>query len=346
MSGTISTLFGDVPENKSYEWQWVEEHFTPLKPLYLTEGVTEIFVDRFDAISIERYGNIEKTDATFESENAFYNFIKQVATALNQKLDESNPLLDARLPDCSRLCCTLPQITPQGATLTLRIAPKTQLQAEQLVQSEVMTPAMLKYLIKAVVEGKTVIVSGNTGSGKTTLLRALAHFIPAGERIITCEDTQELYLSWLPFSVAMEAPNRSDSAIEMKNLIEAALRMRPDRIWVGEIRKASSADAFVQAINTGHSGCVTTLHANSAEDALSRLQYLIASQGLISFELAHAQIIGNVDIFVHASRHASYGRKITEITEVMNRELVPKFFFDKERQVHVQVDDYRPVEHQ
>ncbi|MGF1894013.1 CpaF/VirB11 family protein, partial [Vibrio campbellii] len=246
----------------------------------------------------------------------------------------------------ARLCCTLPQITPQGATLTLRIAPKTLLQAEQLVQSEAMTSAMLDYLIQAVVEGKTVIVSGNTGSGKTTLLRALARYIPEGERIVTCEDTQELYLSWLPFSVAMEAPNRSDSAIEMKNLIEAALRMRPDRIWVGEIRKASAADAFVQAINTGHSGCVTTLHANSAHDALSRLQYLIASQGLISFELAHEQIIGNVDVFVHASRHASYGRKITEITEVMNRELVPRFFFDKEKHEHIQVDESRPVTHQ
>ncbi|HDY8067697.1 TPA: Flp pilus assembly complex ATPase component TadA, partial [Vibrio vulnificus] len=128
MKGTITTLFGEVPEDKRYEWQWVEEHFEPLKPLYLTEGVTEIFVDRFDAISIERYGKIEKTDATFENENAFYNFIKQVATALNQTLDETHPLLDARLPDCSRLCCTLPQITPQGATLTLRIAPKAQIQ--------------------------------------------------------------------------------------------------------------------------------------------------------------------------------------------------------------------------
>ncbi|MGF1894080.1 Flp pilus assembly complex ATPase component TadA, partial [Vibrio campbellii] len=195
MNGTLTTLFGDVPKDKSYEWQWVEEHFTPLKPLYLTEGVTEIFVDRFDAISIERNGKIEKTDATFESEKAFYSFIKQVATALDQTLDETQPLLDARLPDCSRLCCTLPQITPQGATLTLRIAPKTLLQAEQLVQSEAMTSAMLDYLIQAVVEGKTVIVSGNTGSGKTTLLRALARYIPEGERIVTCEDTQELYLS-------------------------------------------------------------------------------------------------------------------------------------------------------
>ncbi|MCU8168592.1 Flp pilus assembly complex ATPase component TadA, partial [Vibrio vulnificus] len=121
---------------------------------------------------------IEKADATFENENAFYNFIKQVATALNQTLDEAHPLLDARLPDCSRLCCTLPQITPQGATLTLRIAPKTHIQAEQLVESGAMTQPMLDDLIQAIKEGKTIIVSGNTGSGKTTLLRALARYIP------------------------------------------------------------------------------------------------------------------------------------------------------------------------
>ncbi|WP_045422797.1 CpaF family protein [Vibrio jasicida] len=339
MSGVIATLFGEVPEAKSYEWHWVEEHFAPLKPLYTTPNVSEIFVDRFDSISIEQNGKIEKTDVTFGTEKTFYDFIKQVATALDQKFDDEHPLLDARLPDCSRLCCTLPQITPQGATMTLRIAPKTQLQAEQLVQFGALTEPMLTYLKQAVVEGKNIIVSGNTGSGKTTLLRALARYIPDGERIVTCEDTQELYLSWLEFFVAMEAPNRAGSNIEMKNLIEAALRMRPDRIWVGEIRKASAADAFIQAINTGHSGCVTTLHANSAKDALSRLQYLIASQGLISFELAYKQIIGNVDVFVHASRHSSYGRKITEITEVIDGELVPRFVFDKEKFEHVQVND-------
>lgn len=339
MKGTYSTLFGEVPEAKTYEWKWVEENFAPLRPLYTLSGVSEIFVDRFDNVSIERNGKIEKTDVRFASETDFYNFIKQVATALNQTLDSDHPLLDARFPDCSRLCCTLPEITPQGATLTLRIAPKTHIHASQLVELGALSQAMLDYLIDAIQLGKNVIVSGNTGSGKTTLLRALARYIPEGERIVTCEDTQELYLSWLPFLVSMEAPNRTDSSIEMKNLIEAALRMRPDRIWVGEIRKASAADAFLQAINTGHCGCVTTLHANSAKDALSRLQYLIASQGLISFDLAHKQIIGNVDVFVHVSRHPSYGRKVTEIVSVNDGQLTPQFVLSRSDLTHMNVGD-------
>ena len=336
MSEFFSTLFGDVPESKSFEWQWVEVHFQPLKELYLTENVTEIFVDRFDSVSIEKNGKIEKTPVQFDSEQAFLNLLEQVAKALNQPFDDSNPLLDARLPDCSRLCCTLPQITPQGATLTLRIAPKAHIQAELLVECGAMSKAMLDYLVMAIEDGKNIIVSGNTGSGKTTILRALARFIPHGERIVTCEDTQELYLSWMPFLVSMEAPKRAKSNIEMKNLIQAALRMRPDRIWVGEIRTSSAADAFIQAINTGHSGCVTTIHANSAKDALSRLQYLIASLGSITFELAYRQIIDNVDVFVHASRHSSYGRKVTEIVEVIDGELVPKFKFDHGKQIHVE----------
>ncbi|EDL52176.1 type II secretion system protein E [Vibrio mediterranei AK1] len=335
MQDIISTLFGEVPIDKEYEWKWVEEHFEPLKTLYLDEFVTEIFVDRFDAVSIERNGRIEKTDIRFESNDHFQTFIKQLSTALNQTLTPQSPILDARLPDCSRVCATLADVTPQGATMTMRIAPKTLISAEQLIEYRALTREMLDYLITAIQEGKNIIVSGNTGSGKTTLLRALARYIPEQERVVTCEDTQELYLDWLPFKVSMESPKREDSDVEMKTLIEASLRMRPDRIWVGEIRKASAADAFLQAINTGHSGCMTTIHSNGCQDALSRLQYLIASQGQISFDLAKQQIIGNVDIFVHASRHESYGRKITEIAEVVNGVVTPKYIFDKAQLQHV-----------
>lgn len=338
MDGFCSTLFGSVPIDKRYEWQWVEEHFTPLKELYCTENVTEIFVDRFDSVSIERNGVIEKTEIRFESEKTLLNLIEQVATALNQPFDDDNPLLDARFPDCSRLCCTGTQITPNGATLTIRIAPKNFIEAQQIVESNGMSQEMLEYLIEAVKHGKNIIVSGNTGSGKTTLLRAMAHYIPRSERVVICEDTQELHLSSLPFGVAMEAPKRAKSNIEMKNLIEAALRIRPDRIWVGEIRKASAADAFIQAINTGHSGCMTTLHANSPKDALARLQYLIATQGNVSYELASRLIVDNVDVFVHASRHQSYGRKVTEIAVPKGGELQTKFMYDREIQRHILCD--------
>ncbi|MGL6262154.1 CpaF family protein [Vibrio sp. WXL210] len=335
MTGTKDTLFGAVPIDKQYEWDWVVDHFQPIKELYTTPNVTEIFVDRYDSISIERNGEIEKTSLTFGSEENFRSLVKQIAVALNQTLDDDNAILDARFPDCSRVCCTLPQVTPQGATMTMRIAPKNHITPQQLVEFGALSQSMLDYLIKVIEDGKNIIVSGNTGSGKTTLLRVLATFIPKTERIITCEDTQELYLDWLPYLISMEAPKRKHSSIEMKNLIEAALRMRPDRIWVGEIRKASAADAFIQAINTGHSGCATTVHANSGKDALARLQYLIASQGQINYELAHHQIAGNVDVFVHASRHADYGRKVTEIIEVSDGQMIPKFSFDKHEMRHV-----------
>ena len=328
MSKTIHTVFGKVPIEKEYQWSWVEEYFTPLKALYECPYTTEIFVDRFDSISIEKGGRIQKTDIQFESNQSFQDFIIQLSTALNQPLNSKSPILDARLPDCSRICATLPDVTPQGATMTLRIAPKTHISATELVGFGALSQAMLDYLIQAIIDGKNIMVSGNTGSGKTTLLRALAHYIPITERVVICEDTQELYLDWLPFCVSMESPKRENSDIEMKTLIETSLRMRPDRIWVGEIRKSSAADAFLQAINTGHSGCMTTIHANGCKDALQRLQYLIATQGNISFDLAHKQITGNVDVFVHASRHESYGRKITEIVEVQDGELITIFKFN------------------
>ncbi|WP_099609468.1 CpaF family protein [Vibrio coralliilyticus] len=335
MSGVYDTIFGPVPVEKTYEWQWVEEHFEPLKSLYCKEGVTEIFVNRFDDVSIECLGKLEKTDVKFEDEEALLKFINQLGLALNQQIDADNPILDARLPDCSRLCCTLPEVTPQGCTVTLRIAPKNHITPKELVQSGAMNQAMLDYLKAAVERGHNIIVSGNTGSGKTTLLRALARYIPTNERVAICEDTQELYIDWLPHKISMESPKRERCSIEMKSLIETALRVRPDRIWVGEIRKAAAADAFLQAINTGHSGCATTLHANSAEKALTRLQYLVASQGNISYELAKRQITDNVDLFIHASRTPEHGRKVLEIKKVQENEIVPVFHFDKRTGQHV-----------
>lgn len=334
MDGFVETMFGLVPKSKEFEWTWVENHFGVLRKLYETEGVTEIFVDRFDKIAIERNGKIEHTDVKFESEAKFYDLIKQVSVALNQEFDAENPILDARFPDCSRLCCTLPEVTPQGATMTLRIAPKNHIHLEDLVNYGALTDGMKEYLISAIEQGKNILVSGNTGSGKTTLLRALSRFIPKGERVAICEDTQELHIDWLPHKVAMESPLRKNSKIDMAKLIQTALRVRPDRIWVGEIRQPKSADAFIQAINTGHTGCATTIHANNCDDAVTRLQYLVASLGKISFELARKQIVDNVDVFIQASRHFSYGRKITEIKETKNGELVSVFHFDKEKMKH------------
>lgn len=327
MNGTLPTLFGDVPEAKKGQWDLVEYYFQPLKPLFETPDVTEIFVDRFDKIRIERQGKIEQTQARFRDESDLVSFIEQVARCLDQALDKDNPILDARLPDCSRLCCTMKEVTPQGATITLRVVPKTSITAEQLVSNDALPQSLLDTLQEHVRLGSNILVSGNTGSGKTTLLRVLAHSIPSEERVVTCEDTQELYLDWLPYLVSLEAPKRKNSPVVMKTLIETALRMRPDRIWVGEIRHASAADAFLQAINTGHSGCVTTIHANNCKDAINRLQYLVSSAGLIDFHLAQQQILGAVDLIIQTNRSPLYGRKVIEVLEIKNGQFYPVYSY-------------------
>lgn len=333
MSGFHQTLFGEVPEAKAGAWNLVENYFSPLKPLYQNPEVTEILVDRFDNISIERNGILEKTEIRFESENALQWLITQVSKCLEQPIDADHPVMDARLPDCSRLCCTLPAVSPQGATITLRVVPRQSITAEQLVELGAMTGEMLAFLSEKVRQGANMVVSGNTGSGKTTLLRALAHFIPKRERVVTCEDTQELYLNWFPSHISLEAPKRKNSTFAMKDLIETSLRQRPDRIWVGEIRHSAAADAFLQAINTGHSA-VTTIHANSCEDAKARLQYLIATAGFISYELAEKQILGSVNVFIHAHRHPDYGRKITGISLVENEMMQEVFWYNTLTEKH------------
>lgn len=333
----IETVFGPVPNTQETQWGLVEEYFSPLRAFYTDPSVTEIMVNRFDHIAIERNGTLEHTKARFDSEQALQTFIEQVALCLDQNVGQDAPILDARLPDCSRLCCTLPTVSPQGATLTLRVAPRTLLSAAQLVKFGAMTEDMLAFLIEHVEQGSNLLISGNTGSGKTSLLRALAKYIPLHERVVTCEDTQELFLEWLEHKVFLESPKRQNSSLEMKNLIETALRMRPDRIWVGEIRNALAADAFLQAINTGHTGCVTTLHANSCKDAVRRLQYLIASSGLIDYGLAGQQILGAVHVLVQTKRHPDFGRRISEISLVEDGAIRPMFVFNPLTQQHEKV---------
>ena len=331
----IDTIFGTVSDSNETQWGLVEEYFEPLRNYYQDVNVTEIMVHRFDDISIERNGKLEKTTATFGSESALQTFIIQLARCLNQDIGEHLPYLDASLPDCSRLCCTLPEISPNGSTITLRVAPKKTLTIEQLVNFGALSQDMANFLISHIIKGSNFLISGNTGSGKTSIIRALSKFISDDEVVITCEDTLELFLHWLKFNVSLEAPNRKASNIEMKHLIERSLRMRPDRILVGEIRNAGAADAFLQAINTGHTGCMTTLHANSPVEAIERLQYLIASAGLISYELAHKQIVGAVNIIIQVKRHPTFGRKITEISVIKNKVVTPVFIFDENKGIHI-----------
>lgn len=328
-----TTQFGEVPAAQWGDWDTIDYYFEPLAEYYRDPSVTEIMVNRFDNIAIEKSGELLDTPTTFKDEAALVRLIKQFSLALKQTIDDTSPVLDARFPDGSRACCTLNTVSPDGATLTIRRAPKQTLTLSDLVDKGAMSAEMHAYLVEKVRHGATMVVSGNTGSGKTTLLRALSEALNPKERIITCEDTQELHLKHLPHLIALEAPKRSTHTLDMKNLIETALRMRPDRIWVGEIRHAGACDAFLQAVNTGHSGCVTTIHANSEPDAMARMQYLIASAGLISYELAHTQILNGVAVFIHAARYLDddhkVKRKITGISEIRAGVLTPVFALNK-----------------
>lgn len=334
----VSTPFGKVPAEDKEKWDLVAYYMKPLLDFYADDEVTEIMVNRADQIFVEKRGQIFKADVEFDSEDMLVRFIQQLANALRQEVSADNPILHARFPDQSRACCTLSSISPIGSSMTLRVAPKVILSSRDLVDRGAMSVEMVDYLRAATDAGANIIVAGGTGSGKTTVLRMLAEFIDEEERVITCEDTQELFLR-LPNTISLEAPKRRNVEgvvpITLANLIETSLRMRPDRILVGEIRDGKAADAFLQAINTGHSGCCTSIHANNPVDAIQRIQYLIASSGLIGYDLAGTQLLGSIDVIVQAKRSRKYGRKIAEIVEIRDKQPVRLFYYDVKKEVHV-----------
>ncbi|RQA67818.1 CpaF family protein [Pseudomonas aeruginosa] len=338
----VETAVGMVPESDSQGWELLLHYFSPVMQYYLDEAVTEIMVNRYDEIWIERGGHLERVDATFGTERALQEFIYQVGNRLNQLVDEDNPILDARFPDGSRLCCTLPTVTPGGSTITLRCKPRQSFTFEDLVGFGALTPEMVDYIRERVQAGDTMLVSGNTGSGKTTVLRACAAFIDKRERVISAEDTMELHLKqMLPGAVEHEAPKRRPKdgvqPVTLASLIKLMLRERPDRGWVGEIRDAAAADAFLQLSNTGHTGGASSLHANGPADAVRRIQYMIAAAGLVSYELAGHQVLGGVQLLIHCARSYKWGRKVTHICRIEDEKIIPVFLFDEVELKHVRV---------
>jgi pilus assembly protein CpaF len=337
------TAFGEVASSDVQGWDLLLYYFKPLISFFEDPEVTEIMVNRFDSIWIERGGHLELTDATFGSEVALQELIFQVANRLNQQVDEDSPTLDARFPDGSRLCCTLPSVSPSGATITLRCKPRKLYTYDDLVGFGALTFEMKDYIGERVGLADAMLVTGNTGSGKTTVLRASAEFIDPRERVISAEDTAELHLKeTLPGAVSLEAPKRRPKEgvppVTLASLIKLMLRQRPDRGWVGEIRDAAAADAYLQLGNTGHKGSASSLHANGPEDAIRRLQYLLASAGLISYELAGHQILGTVQLIIHCSRDYKWGRKITHICRIENEKIIPVFLFNQVTGVHERVE--------
>jgi pilus assembly protein CpaF len=294
----------------------------PLQPLLEDETVTEIMVNGAKNIYIERKGKIHRVPVTFESNDHVMRIIDRIVAPLGRRIDESSPYVDARLADGSRVNAVIPPISLVGPTLTIRKFFKTPLTIEQLVQFGTLTPECLQFL-KACVEARlNIVISGGTGSGKTTLLNILSSFIPSDERILTIENAAELQLRQ-EHVVTLESrpPNiEGRGEITIRQLVVNALRMRPDRIIVGEIRDDAALD-MLQAMNTGHDGSMTTLHSNSPRDTLSRLETMVLMAGMeLPVRAIREQVTSAIDMVVHQERMRDGSRKVVNVTEVSGME--------------------------
>jgi pilus assembly protein CpaF len=291
-----------------------------LEPLINDESITEIMVNGPADIWIERDGRLEKVDARFADEHQLYLTIDRIVSAVNRRVDESSPMVDARLPSGERVNVIIPPLSLTGPTLTIRRFPRAY-SLKELMDLGAMDDSIAS-LISSFVRAKfNIIVSGGTGTGKTTLLNALSEFIPEGERIVTIEDSAELQLKQ-PHVISLESrpPNvEAKGEITIRDLVRNSLRMRPDRILVGEVRGAETLD-MLQAMNTGHEGSVATLHANSTEDAIVRLSTLASMSDLnVPYDALRDQINSAIDVIVQLTRTVDGQRKVAEIAAVASQ---------------------------
>lgn len=296
--------------------------FGPINPLINDPSVSEIMVNGPNQVYIERKGKLELTDVKFRDNDHVLHIIEKIVAPIGRRIDESMPMVDARLPDGSRVNAIIPPLALKGPTITIRKFSKDPLKIEDLIRFGTLTVEMAKFL-DACVKGKlNVVVSGGTGSGKTTTLNVLSSFIPNDERIVTIEDAAELQLRQ-EHVVTLETrpPNiEGKGAITMRDLVRNSLRMRPDRIVVGEVRSGEALD-MLQAMNTGHDGSLTTGHANSPRDMLARLETMVLMAGMeLPVRAIREQIASAVDVIVQQSRLRDGSRKITHITEVVGME--------------------------
>lgn len=299
----------------------------PLQPLLRDETVTEIMVNRFDQIYIEKAGLIQLSAYTFNDEDHLRRTIERIVSRIGRRIDESSPLVDARLADGSRVNAAIPPIALDGSTVVIRKFAKEPFTSQDLVVTGTFTKESMEFLGDCVRGKLNILISGGTGSGKTTTLNVLSSFIPSRERIITIEDAAELQLSQ-PHVVRLEsrpANVEGKGAISIRELVKNTLRMRPDRIVVGEVRDAAALD-MLQAMNTGHDGSLTTVHSNSSREAIYRLETLVLMAGVdLPVNVIRQQIGSAVDVIVQQSRLRNGRRHIVQISEVegvVNGELV------------------------
>ena len=296
--------------------------FGPLQPLLEDDTITEVMVNGAKNIYIERAGKITRIPMAFESDEHVMRIIDRIVAPLGRRIDESSPYVDARLPDGSRVNAIIPPISLVGPALTIRKFARNPITLEQLIQFGTITPEALQFL-KACVESRlNMIISGGTGSGKTTLLNILSQYVPADERIITVENAAELQLRQ-EHVVTLESrpPNiEGRGEVTIRQLVINCLRMRPDRIIVGEIRDEAALD-MLQAMNTGHDGSMTTAHSNSPRDTLARLETMVMMAGMeLPVRAIREQVSSAIDLIVHEERMRDGTRKVVNITEVSGME--------------------------
>ena len=284
--------------------------------------ITEIMVNGKDHIFIEKNGILMQTEAKLFSEEKLNNLITQIVSKCNRRVNESSPIVDARLEDGSRVNVVMSPVSIDGSVLTIRKFPKNPITMERLIEIGSVTAEAAFFLKKMVLSGYNIFISGGTGSGKTTFLNALSGYIPKEERIITIEDSAELQLLDVPNLVRLETRNQNAEGcmeITIRDLIKTSLRMRPDRIIVGEIRGSEAVD-LLQCLNTGHDGSMSTGHSNSAKDMVSRLETMVLMGLDLPIEAVRRQIASGIDIFVHLGRLRDKSRKVLQIAEVLGYE--------------------------
>jgi pilus assembly protein CpaF len=296
--------------------------YGPLEPFLRDDSVTEVMVNAYDRIYVERSGRLERTPAAFVDNAHLMRIIDKIVSQVGRRVDESSPMVDARLPDGSRVNAIIPPLALRGPTLTVRKFARDPYTMNDLIGFGTVTGKSAQFL-SACVRGKlNVLISGGTGTGKTTTLNALSAFVPNDERIVTIEDAAELQLQQ-EHVITLESrpPNiEGQGEVRIRELVRNALRMRPDRIIVGEVRGAETLD-MLQAMNTGHEGSLTTIHANSPRDALSRLETLVLTAGVdLPLRAIREQISSAFDLLVQIQRLVDGSRRITHVTEVLRME--------------------------
>ncbi|GBD22348.1 Putative conjugal transfer protein [bacterium HR28] len=331
---TLEETFLSVLESEGIALSRIERHrlfeaivaeilgYGPIEPLLKDDTVTEIMVNGPKQVWVERNGKLEKTSIQFDDDEHVMRIIDRIVSPLGRRIDESSPMVDARLPDGSRINAVIPPISLVGPCLTIRKFSRDPLTVDDLIRFGTMTPEIAQFL-KACVEARlNIVVSGGTGSGKTTLLNVLSSFIPGDERIVTIENAAELQLRQ-EHVVTLESrpPNiEGKGEVTIRDLVINALRMRPDRIVVGECRGGEALD-MLQAMNTGHDGSMTTIHSNSPRDTLHRLETMVLMAGMdLPVRAIREQIASALDLIIHMARLKDGSRKIVAITEVQGME--------------------------